>query len=99
MTEYSKTYRPACFGDALMNSQELRAALRAVPFRPFTVHMTDGRSFEVRHHDFLLLGPNGRTAFVFSPSGVEFSILDVMLITEIAFGQPETPSATSPASD
>jgi hypothetical protein len=82
-----------------MTSQELRAALQAVPFRPFTVRMADGRSFEVRHHDFLLVGPNGRTAFVFGPSGVEFSILDVTLMTEIEFGQQGTQSATSAASD
>lgn len=68
-----------------MTVQELRAALRATPFRPFVVHMADGRSCEVRHPDFLLIGPNGRTAFVFSPSGEEFSILDVLLITEVEF--------------
>ncbi|MCS7022657.1 MAG: hypothetical protein NZU63_12625 [Gemmataceae bacterium] len=56
------------FGDDLLTAQELRAALQASPFRLFTIHIADGRSFEVRHHDFLLLGPNGRTAFVFSPS-------------------------------
>lgn len=82
-----------------MTSHELCAALQAVPFRPFTVHMADRRSFEVRHHDSLLLGPNGRTAFVFGPSGAEFSILDVMLKTEIEFGQKGAPSATSAASD
>jgi hypothetical protein len=53
----------------------------------------------VRHHDFLLLGPNGRTAFVFSPSGAEFSILDVLLMTEIEFGQQGAQSSTGPASD
>ncbi|MGL4555211.1 MAG: hypothetical protein ACRC33_28930 [Gemmataceae bacterium] len=82
-----------------MTSQELRAALHAVPFRPFTVHMADGRSFEVRHHDFLLVGPNGRTAFAFSPSGVDFSILDVMLMTEIEFGPQGTQQAASATSD
>ncbi|MFO0927979.1 MAG: hypothetical protein U0736_13215 [Gemmataceae bacterium] len=80
-----------------MTSQELRAALQAKPFRPFTVRMTDGQSFEVRHPDFLLVGPNGRTAFVFSPSGTEFSIVDVMLMTTIAIGQPGAPSATDSA--
>lgn len=77
-----------------MTSQELRATLQATPFRPFTVRMADGRSFDVGHPDFLLVGPNGRTAFVFGPSGAEFSMLDVMLMTEIAFGQPEAQSAT-----
>ena len=78
-----------------MTIQELRAALRATPFRPFTVHMADGRVFLIRHPDFLLVGPNGRTAFAFEPSAEEFSILDVMLMTEIEFGR----QAAQPASD
>ena len=69
-----------------MIAQELRAALHAVPFRSFTARMVDGRAFEVRHRDFLLLGPNGRTAFAFDTSGVDISILDGMLMTEIEFG-------------
>jgi len=78
---------PPSFGDDLMTAQELRAALQAMPFRPFIVRMADGRSFEVRHPDFLLVGPNGRTVFAFSPSGEEFSILDVLLMTEIEFAR------------
>jgi len=82
-----------------MTAQEFRAALQAIPFRPFTVHMAGGRSFEVRHRDFLLLGPNGRTAFVFSPSGAEFNILDVMLMTELEFGPQGTQPTSSTAPD
>ncbi len=80
-----------------MTSQELRAALQATPFRPFTVRMADGRAFEIRHPDFLLVGPGGRTAFAFGPSGDEFSILDVLLMTEIQFGRQgaESPSGTA----
>lgn len=80
-----------------MLSQELRAALQAMPFRPFTVRMADGRSFAVRHPDFLLVGPNNRTAFVFAPSGSDFSILDVLLMTEIEFGQQGVQPATDAA--
>lgn len=78
-----------------MIAQELRAALQAKPFRSFTVRMADQRAFEIRHPDFLLLGPNGRTAFAFAQSGSEFSILDVMLMTEIDFSQ----LAQRPSSD
>lgn len=77
-----------------MTSQELRATLQANPFRPFTVRMADGRSFEIRHPDFLLVGPNGRIAFAFAPSGNEFSILDVLLMTEIEFGRQGVQSPT-----
>jgi hypothetical protein len=81
-----------------MTSQELQSALQATPFRPFTIRMADGRSFEVHHPDFLLVGPNGRTAFVYGPSGNEFSIVDVLLMTEIEFGRPgaQSPTDTAP---
>jgi hypothetical protein len=82
-----------------MTAQELRAALQATPFRPFVVRMADGRSFEVRHRDFLLVGPNGRTAFAFSPSGAEFSILDMLLMTELEFSRQGAQSGTDAAPD
>ena len=82
-----------------MNAQKLRAAVQAVPFRPFTLHMADGRSFEIRHPDFLLIGPDGRTAFAFSGSEGEFSILDVMLMTEIRFDKAGAPFTPGTASD
>lgn len=79
-----------------MTSQELRAALQGRPFRPFKIHMADGRAFEVRHPDFLIVAPNHRTAFVYSLDGRDLSIVDVMLMTEIEFlpqdGQPPVAS-------
>lgn len=80
-----------------MAAQELRAALQATPFRPFVARMADGRSFEIRHPDFLLVRPNGRTAFAFSPSGDEFSILDMLLMTEIEFPRHGAQSGTDAA--
>ena len=68
-----------------MTAQQLRAAIQSFPFRPFTIRLGDGRSFDIRHPDFLLLTPGGRTAFACRTDG-EFSILDVMLMTEIEFG-------------
>lgn len=48
--------------------------------------MADGRAFEVNHPDFLLLAPSGRTAFAFATLD-EFSILDVVLMTEVQFSK------------
>jgi hypothetical protein len=64
--------------------QQLRAAWRAVPFRPFALHMADGRSFAVPHPDFLSMSPTGRTVIVYQEDD-EFSILDLLVMTEIAF--------------
>ena len=67
-----------------MTIQQLRGAQRAVPFRPFTVHMADGREFQVPHPDFLTMSPTGRTVIIFQQDD-EFSILDLLLMTKIEF--------------
>jgi hypothetical protein len=36
-----------------MTMQETRALLDAKPFVPFRIHMTDGKSFEVQHPEFV----------------------------------------------
>ncbi len=69
-----------------MTIQQLRAAHRAIPFRPFTVHMAYGRSFPVPHPDFLFMSPTGRTVII-CQEDEEFSILDLLLLTEIEIAQ------------
>ena len=69
-----------------MTVQQVRAAHRASPFRPFTLHMADGRSLHVPHPDFLSMSPTGRTVIVFQEDE-SFSILDLLLMTEIRIGE------------
>ena len=40
-----------------MNSQEIRGRMQN-GFRPFTLHVTDGRHFTVPHSDFIAVGKN-----------------------------------------
>lgn len=75
-----------------MTVQQLRGAHRAVPFQPFTVRMADGRSFHVPHPDFLSMSPTGRAVIIFQEDE-EFSILDLLLMTEIQMAQPPATSA------
>ncbi len=65
-----------------MTIQQLRAAHKAMPFRPFTVHMADGRQFSVPHPDFLSMSPSGRTIIIYEDNE-DFSILDLSLMTDI----------------
>lgn len=44
--------------------EKLRSLWHATPFVPFTIHLADGRSFEVPHPDFFLLPPNTSTMIV-----------------------------------
>lgn len=69
-----------------MTIPQLRAAQNAAPFRPFDVHMADGRSFHVPHPDFLSMSPTGRTVIIYEQDDV-FSILDLLLMTEIRMTQ------------
>jgi hypothetical protein len=68
-----------------MTVQQLRAAKNAAPFQPFTIRMADGRAFPIRHPDFLSMSPSGRTVIVYQEDD-EFSILDLLLMTEIEIG-------------
>lgn len=69
-----------------MTREELRKVLTASPFRPFRIHLGDGRALEVPHPDFAALHPTGRTLVVFGPKEEPFEIVDVMLITSIEVG-------------
>ena len=65
-----------------MTPDQLRGVHRAVPFRPFTIRMADGRAFHIPHPDFLLITPAGRTVVAVDQNGVAH-ILDLLLMTEI----------------
>jgi hypothetical protein len=62
--------------------EQLRNLHQATPFRPFTIHLADGRSFPVRHRDFLSRSPSGRTAVVHYGDD-SFSVVDLLLVTEL----------------
>ncbi len=63
-----------------MTADRLRAMRDASPFRPFTIHLANGRSFTVPHRDFASQSPGGRTIIVYR-SDEAFSIVDLYLVT------------------
>ena len=65
-----------------MTTEQFRATLHQQPFRPFTIHMADGRAFEVAHPDFVAQSPSGRTVIVFQ-SDESYSVLDLLLMSEL----------------
>jgi hypothetical protein len=67
-----------------MTAQQIKEALEQVPFRPFTIHLPNGRTAAVPHRDFISLHPNGRTFVVHLERGGS-RILDTMLVTELEF--------------
>ena len=69
-----------------MTAEQIRKAIVAQPFQPFTVKMADGQTFHVRHPDFVARSENGRTFAVYDDDG--FSILDTLLASELRFTNP-----------
>ena len=76
-----------------MSAVELRKEITAVPFRPFTVNVADGRRIPVVGQDFIFVSPAGRTAHVYLADG-SYEKLDMLLITGVSFGPP-APSPTA----
>jgi hypothetical protein len=65
-----------------MTTDQFSETLHQSPFKPFTILMADGRSFDVKHRDFVARSPSGRTAIVFT-SDERYSVLDLLLMTEL----------------
>ncbi len=77
-----------------MMVEQLKDVIHAQPFRPFTIHMGDGRTFLVKHQDFISRSPSGRTVIVYGDND-SFSILDLLLVTELEVHPPANPGAAA----
>jgi hypothetical protein len=65
-----------------MTVERLQQALRATPFRPFTIHLADGKTVPVVSPEFVASSPSGRTVVVFDPQD-RMNILDLLLVTNL----------------
>jgi len=83
-----------------MTIEQLRNVHQARPFRPFTLHLADGRSLHVPHNEFLSHSTTGRTVIVHE-SGESFSIIDFLLVTriEVKNGAPVESSGSEGEAD
>ena len=77
-----------------MTVEQLQAMQHAQPFRPYRIHMADGRSLDVQHPDFVARSPQGRGIIVYKPDET-FEVLDLLLVAslEVLNGQ-STPKRT-----
>ena len=65
-----------------MTIEQIRNVYNAQPFQPFVIHLADGREVPVRHRDFMMAVPSGRTIFVCQPDDT-LNIIDLLLVTDI----------------
>ena len=75
-----------------MRAEDLREIMHSQPFRPFTIHMADGRSFYIPHPDFIATSESGRTTIVFDTND-RLNILDRALMTELEVHPPDEQAA------
>ena len=66
-----------------MTVTEFRTLLHAEPFRAFIIHLADGRSIPVKHREFALPSPSGRTVIVYQPDD-SFEIIDLLLANSLS---------------
>jgi len=78
-----------------MNVEQIMVAKQSQPFRAFRVVMSDGRSYLVKHPDFIARSPLNDTVIVFHDDGT-WSALDVYQMNEIKI-EPPPPVASAKA--
>lgn len=65
-----------------MRIADIRDAKRSQPFRPFVLHLADGRQSLVDHSESLMVGRNERTLVLDDVDG-NIEIIDPMLVTSV----------------
>lgn len=65
-----------------MTVERLQATQHAQPFRPYRIHMADGRRLDVHHPDFVARSPTGRTIVVYKPDDTS-EIVDLLLVASL----------------
>jgi hypothetical protein len=68
-----------------MTIEQLRAFYDAKPFRPFVIHLADGRAIPVDHREFIMAAPSGRTLSAYQPDDT-LNVIDLLLVTELEVG-------------
>jgi hypothetical protein len=64
-----------------MSVDETRKLVRRHPFEPFTLHLADGRSFDVNNRDFLLLPRDRSTSVIYALPDGKFEWIYLKQIT------------------
>ncbi len=77
-----------------MTIEQVRNVYNAQPFQPFVIHLADGRHVPVRHRDFIMPAPSGRTLIVYQPDD-SFNMIDLLLVTDLEVGAPHGAAESS----
>lgn len=65
-----------------MTIEQIKNLYNAAPFRPFIIHLADGRQMPVKHREFMAISPSGRTITVYQTDDTS-NIIDLLLVTDL----------------
>lgn len=73
-----------------MKPANLRLHLEAAPFKPFNLHLENGRTLKIQHPDFAMLSPDGWTLVLWGKDGGLYEIVELDAVTSLEL-VPRTP--------
>lgn len=65
-----------------MNVKSIREFCEAKPFRPFSVHLADGRAIPVEHPELVFFPPSNQEVLIYQQDN-SFDFVDVFQITSL----------------
>lgn len=74
-----------------MTIDQLRKAIGAEPFQPFTICMADGREFLIRHPECVMISFDANRTFGVAGSKEDYRILNLLLVSSIDFVKRRPP--------
>lgn len=62
-----------------MTIEQVNNLYNVTPFKPFIIHLADGRRIPVQHREFMVISPSGRSIVVYQPDD-SFNIINLLLV-------------------
>jgi hypothetical protein len=63
-------------------AEQVRQWYNAARFRPFIIHLADGRRIPVKRREFMAISPSGQTIVVYQTDDTS-NIIDPLLVTDL----------------
>lgn len=70
-----------------MTIQQLKKALAPNTFKPFTIRLTDGQAFHVKHPEWVYIAPTAERTFIMADEDGSYFVIDLLLVTTLDFGK------------
>ncbi len=70
-----------------MTIEQLKKTIQPNTFGPFTIRLTDGQAFHIKHPEWVLIAPKAERTFVVAEPDGTYSVLDLLLVTTLEFGK------------